>query len=155
MIQPLRTVHRRTFVALAFVLPGIVVLGLWSRHSFPAPTAHASQVPASAHLVRKSSAWQKNPIQSDFYRRSDDPQDLNVVVVLQPAQELNQPDLLLYWCAAAPQGNDLPGDALLLGVFSAGKAFLLPLNEKRAGYLVLFSSAHQAVFDTAQVETLP
>ena len=42
-----------------------------------------------------------------------------------------------------------------MGAFRTGKAFLIPLNEMRAGYLVLFSSAHQSVFDTARVEKLP
>ena len=36
-----------------------------------------------------------------------------------------------------------------MGAFSTGRAFLLPLNEKGAGHLVLFSPAHQTVFDTA------
>ncbi len=49
----------------------------------------------------------------------------------------------------------LPGEAQLVGAFKAGKAFLLPLNEKSAGHLVLFSQAHQNVFDTARVEKLP
>ena len=67
--------------------------------------------------------------------KSDRPQD--IYVVLQPAQELNEPDLLLYWATNAPQGNALPAEAQLVGPFATGKAFLLPLNEKRAGHLVL------------------
>jgi hypothetical protein len=78
-----------------------------------------------------------------------------VFVALQPKQELNEPDLLLYWTSEAPQGNVLPGEAQLVGAFSAGKAFLLPLNQKSAGHLVLFSPAHEAVFDAARVEKLP
>jgi len=97
--------------------------------------------------------WQKHAIQSKFFSRSDRPQD--IYLVLQRAQELNEPDLLLYWVTSAPQGNALPADAQLVAAFTTGKAFLLPLNEKRAGYLVLFSPAHLAVFDTARVETLP
>ena len=42
-----------------------------------------------------------------------------------------------------------------MGEFRSGKAFLIPLNERRGGYLVLFSSAHQSVFDSARVEKLP
>ena len=70
-------------------------------------------------------------------------------------QELNEPDLLLYWVTNAPQGNVLTADAQLVAAFTTGKAFLLPLAEKRIGHLVLFSPAHQTVFDTATVEKLP
>ena len=77
MIKPLRAVHRRTFIALAFVLPTILVAGLGARHPYPGPNAHADQVPAAAYLVRESSGlWQTNAIQSKFYSKSDRPQDI-------------------------------------------------------------------------------
>ena len=105
-------------------------------------------------MVRESSTlWQKHSIQSRFYSKPDRP--LDTFVVLLPAEELNEPDLLLYWVTNAPQGNVLPADAQLVAAFTTGKAFLLPLEEKRAGHLVLFSRAHQTVFDTARVEKLP
>jgi hypothetical protein len=154
MIQPLRAIHRRAFFTLAFLLPTILVVGLASRHSRPGPRVLAAQVPVSAHRVRTSDAlWQKHAIRTELYSDSDRAQD--IYVVLQPVRELNEPDLLLYWAANVPQGNSLPGEAKLVGAFTTGKAFLLPLNEKRAGHLVLFGAAHQAVFDTAAVERLP
>ena len=154
MIQPLRAVHRRAFVALALVLPTILLIGLGARHPGFAPRAHPTDVPDTGHIVRESSTlWQKHAIQSKFYSRSDRTQD--IYLVYQPAQELNEPDLLLYWSASEPQGNALPGDGELVGAFTNGKAYLLPLDERRSGYLILFSSAHQTVFDTARVEKLP
>jgi hypothetical protein len=154
MIQPLRVVHRRAFLALALVLPAILVVGLGSRHSHPGLRVVALQVPISAHLVRTSDgAWPKHSIRTELYSDWDRPQ--GILVVLQPAQELNEPDLLLYWTHDAPRGNALRGEAVLVGAFSTGKAFLLPLNEQHAGHLVLFSPAHQAVYDTARVEKLP
>jgi hypothetical protein len=154
MIQPLRAVHRRTFVALAFALPMIMVVGLGSRHPRPGPEALAVQVPASAHLVGSSDRlWQRHAIRTELYADSADPQ--NLYVVLQPVQEWNEPDLLLYWASSAPQGDAPAAAAQLVGAYTAGKAFLLPSHEKRAGHLVLFSPAHQAVFDTAKVEKLP
>jgi hypothetical protein len=154
MIQPLRAAHRRTFAALAFVLPVILTVGLGSRHPRPGPKVLAVQVPTSAHLVGISDRiWQKHAIRTELYADSAHPQ--NIYVVLQPLQELNEPDLLLYWAVTATQGAALPGEAQLVGAFATGKAFLLPLNDKRAGYLVLFSAAHQAVFDAATVESLP
>jgi hypothetical protein len=154
MIQPLRVVHRRAFATLALMLPAIMLIGLGARHSQSSPPARTADVPAAAYVVRESSnLWQRHSIHSKFYSRSDGPQD--TYLVLQPAQSLNEPDLLLYWNTNPPQGNVLSGEAQLLGAFSTGKVFHLPLDEKRAGYLVLFSPAHQIVFDTAAVEKLP
>ncbi len=154
MIQPLRTVHRRAFVVLALVLPAILLIGLGARPPRLSPSVHTTDVQGIENMLRESSTlWQKHSMQSRFYRKPDRP--LDTYVILSPAQELNEPDLLLYWATNSPQGNVLPGDAQLVSAFATGKAFLLPLNEKRAGYLVLFSPAHQAVFDTARVETLP
>ena len=154
MIQPLRTVHRRAFVALAVVLPAILLLGLGARRARLNPGTHASDAADSGNTVRESSTlWQKHSIQSRFYSKPDRP--LDTYVVLLPAEGLNEPDLLLYWSTNAPQGNVLPGEAQLVGAFTTGKAFLLPLNGKGAGHLVLFSPAHQAVFDTARLENLP
>ncbi|MGA6951985.1 MAG: hypothetical protein WBQ40_10370 [Candidatus Sulfotelmatobacter sp.] len=154
MIQPLRTVHRRTFMALAFILPAILVVGLRARPPHVRPAFHFSDLPAGAYMVRESGGlWRKHAIQSMFYSMPDRPQD--IYVALQPTQEFNEPDLLLYWTASVPQGSALPVDAHLVGAYTAGKTFLLPMNEKRSGYLILFSLAHQMVFDTGTVEKLP
>jgi hypothetical protein len=154
MIQPLRTVHRRAFVALAVVLPAILLIGLGARRPGLGPVANPTDLQGTGNMVSESSnLWQKHSIRSKFYSKPDHP--LDRYVVLLPAQELNEPDLLLYWVANSPEGNVLPGDAQLLGAFSKGTAFLLPSNEKGAGHLVLFSPAHQTVFDTAAVEKLP
>jgi len=154
MIQPLRVVHRRASVALAVVLPAILLIGLGARRPGIDPRARATDVPDTGNIVRESSnLWQKHSIHSRFYRKPDRP--LDTYVVLLPAEELNEPDLLLYWATNVPQENILPGEARLVGSFTTGKAFLLPLNEKPAGHLVLFSPAHQTVFDIARVEKLP
>ena len=154
MIQPLRAVHRRAFVALALVLPAILLIGLGARRPLLGPSTHATDVPHTGNMVRESSTlWQKHSIQSRFYSKADRP--LDTYVVLLPAEELNEPDLLLYWAGNAPQGDVLPEEAKLVGAFLTGRAYMLPLNEKRAGHLVLFSQVHQTVFDTAKVEKLP
>ena len=44
MIQPLRAVHRRAFVALAVVLPAILLIGLGARRPRLGPSAHATDV---------------------------------------------------------------------------------------------------------------
>jgi len=154
MIQPLRTAHRRIFVALALVLPAILLAGIGARHPRPGPNLHAPEVPATAYLVREANGlWRQHAIESKFYSRSDRPRD--IYVVLQLAPELNEPDLLLYWAVNVPQGNSLPSEAQVVGAYISGKAFPLPLEKERAGHLILFSLAHHTVFDIARVETLP
>ena len=97
-------------------------------------------------MVRESNnLWQKHAIQIKFYRKSDPPQD--IYLALQPAQDLSEPDLLLYW-VSAPKGNVLPADAQLVGTFITDKTFRLPLSENHTSYLVLFRTAHQSVFGT-------
>lgn len=154
MIQSLRTVHRRAFVALAFVLPVVLVAGLASRHprlSFGSPPV---QLPSSAHLVRTSGTlWPKHAVRTDFYSDSSRPGEIDVVLI--PTEELSKPDLLLYWLVEPPSRDSLSANARLICPFSAGKPFVLPLNADRSGYLVLFSLPHQAVFDAAKVEKLP
>lgn len=154
MIQPLRTVHRRAFVTLAFVLPLVVVAGLARRHPRLPSSATAVQLPMSANLVRKSSTlWSKHAIPTQFY--SDPSHSGNIDVVVSPTEELNEPDLLLYWSVYPPLGDSLPSSARFVGPFIAAKPFVLPLDVDRSGYLVLFSLPHQTVFDTAKVERLP
>jgi hypothetical protein len=154
MIQPLRAAHRRAFAGLAVVLPTILLIGLGSRTSQRGADVLIPDVPAPKNVVRESSnLWQNHTIHTTLYRMSDRSQEIDVV--LQSAEGLNAPDLLLYWAANAPEGNVLSEEARLVGSFKTGEAFPIPLNGKRTGYLVLFSSAHKSVFDTARVEKLP
>ena len=154
MIQPLRTVHRRVFVTLALILPAILLAGIEARYPGTSLTGRTPQLPANAYLVRESNRlWTQHSIATRLYGRSDGPKD--IYVVLQPMQALNEPDLLLYWSTNTLQGNSLPSESLLVAPYAADEAFALPLDEERAGNLILFSLAHQTVFDSARVEKLP
>jgi len=154
MIQPLRTVHRRAFVMLALVLPVILLAGIEARHPGPSLTRVSPELPPGAYLVRESNRlWTQHSIATKFYGRPESPKD--IYVVLRPTQALNEPDLLLYWSANAPHGTSLPSESLLVAPYAADEAFALPLENGRAGNLILFSLGHQAVFDSARVEKLP
>ena len=154
MIQPLRTVHRRAFVTLALVLPAILLAGIEARHPGTSLTGRSPELPATAYLVRESNGlWTQHSIATKFYGRSDSPKD--IYVVLRPMQPLNEPDLLLYWSTNTPQGKSLPSESLLVAPYTADEGFALPLEKERAGNLILFSLAHQTVFDSARVEKLP
>ena len=153
MIQPLRIAHRFAFVTLAFVLPAVIVAGLAARRPRLA-SGSPPALPASAQLVRKSGAlWPKHAMRTEFYSDSDRPGEIDVVLIA--AEELNEPDLLLYWSMDPPSGDSLPAGARLVGPFITGKPFVLPPSLSGSGYFVLFSLAHQAVFDTAKVEKQP
>jgi len=154
MIQPLRTVHRRAFAVLAVVLPAILLAGIEARYPGTSLTERAPKLPSTAYLLQESTGlWRQHSIATKFYGSSRSPKD--IYVVLRPMQPLNEPDLLLYWSANTPEGNSLPSESLLVAPYSADEAFALPLEKERAGNLILFSLAHQTVFDSARVEKLP
>jgi hypothetical protein len=158
MIQPLRIAHRRVFVALALVLPAIILVGLGARPPRQRLIVPAAQLSNSLLLRKSDTLWQKHALRSEFYRYSKTPDDIFVVlnpVALHPTPEAIEPDLLLYWSVDQPQGDSVPGRARLLGPFIAGRVVNLPMSIGGTGYLVLFSLPHHTVFDTAKVETLP
>jgi hypothetical protein len=148
MIQPLRTVHRRGFVALAVVLPAILVVGLGSRRPrMPASDAVVT-LPSSARLLKQSETlWQKHVIQTDFYSVGN-----QKYVVLKPERGFNEPDTLLYWTETEVRGEALPVNAHFLGTFSGREAYLLPQD---GGHLVLYRLVHQTAFDVTAAESLP
>ena len=151
MIQPLRTVHRRAFMALAFVLPTVLLVGLTARR----PLQHAGQGMAklgSLQPIKQSDhLWAKHTIHSVFLKNTSDP--TAVQVVLEPLDDLSAPDLLVYWSSELPAGDRLPATAVLLGAF--GNSEPLQLRESHArGFLVLYSLAHQSIVDAAPLESV-
>jgi hypothetical protein len=154
MIQPLRAVHRRTFLALTAVLPAILIAGLGARHPNLRAVVKAEELSSMAHLpAAPHLQWQKHAIRSEFYTSVQEPD--KVSLLLQLPSELNEPDLLLYWADRQAQGNQLPAQARLLGSFTSGRTFSLPQDARQSGLLMLYSLAHREVVDTAAVEKLP
>jgi hypothetical protein len=154
MIQPLRSVHRYAFVALAVVLPIVIVTGLVAHRPRLSGGAPAAQLPLSMRLVSKSGTlWLKHAVQTEFY--SDSTRPAEIYVVLKPTEDFNEPDLLIYWSPKGSRAASLPASARLLGPFATDKPIALPQDQGIAGYLTLFSLAHQTVFDTAKLEKLP
>jgi hypothetical protein len=154
MIQTLRTVHRHSFVALAFVLPVVMVVGLANRHPRRLSSKPTARVPRSEYMARKSQIqWSRHGIRTELH--GDSTRRAETDVVLHPTERLNEPDLLLYWSADPAPGDTLPANARLVGPLIAGKSMVLPPGADRSGFLVLFSLPHQSVFDTAKLEKLP
>jgi hypothetical protein len=150
MIQPLRNIHRRVFIALAALLPLILVAALKARHPFPVVSTAMLSVPQySPPLKQPSVAWNKNSFDTEFYADPNNAEGL--LVVLRPRRDLDDPDLLLYWAAGNSPGINA---AHLLGSFRAGNAYSLPVEIDR-GSLVLYSLAHGEIVDSASIEGLP
>jgi len=154
MIQPLRNAHSRVFVALALLLPAIIVLGLASRQAPPGAATMRTDVPASATLVMNSPAvWRAHAMRTRFYRDAGRLPELYVEIT--PAEPLAEPDLLLYWSAGEAVETSLPADARLVGPFTSSQAMALPGEAGGGGTLLLFSLAKQSVVDSAGLEKLP
>lgn len=152
MIQPLRTVHRRTFIVLAGVLPLILGIALKARPRVV--SGRIDTVPreqAYARLNQTTAAWGKQTFSTEFY---SDVKNRGVRFTLVPLHDLHEPDLLLYWSDQSPTTSpDLSG-AHLLGSFRPGSSYSLPAGTQR-GALILYSLARREVIDGARVEGLP
>src|SRR5262245_52377834 len=96
MIQPLRTAHRRVFLALAVVLPSVLIAGITARMPVVRRSSQLEVTPELAYLLRQSDRlWKKHPIQTKFF--SNPARTNEILVVLQPQKPIPDPDLLLYW----------------------------------------------------------
>jgi len=146
MIQPLRTVHRRAWMALALVLPTVLVAGLLARRPLPAANQKTLDSEAWQPIRQSDHLWTKHTIHSLFWRDASDP--TTVRVVLEPLDGLSAPDLLVYWSLELPGGDRLPANAVLLGAFGDSKPLQLRENDTK-GFLILYSLAHQSVVDAA------
>jgi len=154
MIQPLRSAHRHAFIALAVLLPAVIVLGLYSRPPQASRGSGWTEIPDSARPCTPSPPiWRTHSIQTEFYCAPAGAD--GIYVVLTPAEALQEPDLLLYWSASEPSGERLPPDARLAGPLITGRAISLPQTPSQKGYLLLFSLPNGRVMDVAPVEKVP
>jgi hypothetical protein len=150
MIQPLRTVHRHVFIALAALLPIIVAAALIARHQVPGARPATFSIPQDAIRLKQASAtWNKGSFDTEFYSEPKNPSQ--VLAALKTRRNLDSPDLLLYWSEADANSQDLNA-ARLLGSFVAGKSYKLPATD--GGTLVLYSLAHREIVDSARIEGL-
>ena len=144
MIQPLRAAHRRTFAALAVALPAIFVAGLLVRHpETPAQSTQGSAAPAAGKKAFESDHLFRHRIQTMIFADA-----AGRAVELRPVEDLQAPDLLLYWSAS---GDDV-AHATLLGAFEPGRRYRLPAS---GGRLLLYSLAHRELVDAAALEAMP
>ena len=145
MIQPLRRRHRQVFMLLGFTLPVVLIVGFATHPPVPAATGLAPDLTTTATTV-STLVWQRDglfakaPVQVRLLRAPDGIG--RFALNLTGAKDFLKPDLLVYWVSGQPEITDtLPGDARLLGAFSAS-ALPLPAEAVHgSGVLVLYSLA--------------
>lgn len=172
MIQSLRRRHRLTLRALAVALPVVLASALMARRTVPPsarlPLAHVSEATASgssdaarrfAVEVNAGGLWKGQSVSARLV--AADGWSQNLSFTSQPGREMNVPDALVYWAAAARQSDRLPDGAMLLGSLRGARSARfalpniahgnrLPSNDVR-GHLILFSLAHRRVIAIADL----
>jgi len=148
MIRPLRVRHRRMIVLLAVALPLLVAAGLLARRPIPRmerlPEGLVSAAADSSAIGSpRVTSWDGGSLRASLRSGVD---DARPVVSIELLQELERPDLLVYWSGdidAVSEG--VPGDAELLGRL-AGRhpiVFELPVEASDSeGRLILYSPTH-------------
>jgi len=151
MTSGLRRRHRRIFLVLALVLPGIFVSGLLARRPFPASDrlpelAQPVSAKLSTAILEEDERWRRLPLKSRLLKA--DGNRSGWILDVQVNGELPAPDLLIYWSETAPK----PEQGVLLGSLAgrSSQQFALP-ERARAGHLVLYSLAHGQVVAEARL----
>ncbi|MFN0124288.1 MAG: hypothetical protein ACKV2V_27630 [Blastocatellia bacterium] len=156
MIQSLRKRHYLMLHALAIAAPLLFIAGLVVRRDIPASTAlpapRENQPVSGAAVVDEANLWQGASLRTRVL-----PANNGFVLELQPATDLDAPDVLLYWSAQAGDGQ--PNDAaILLGTLHGHQTTRFPLPARVAaggGQLALYSLAHRRTLATAALPAFP
>ncbi len=164
MIHGLRVHHFRTFAALAVLLPAALAAALAARTPAPrvavlpedlARAAGWDGVAAdTAPLWRRADLFSAPPLDAALAHDAAD----RLVLVLQPREEPEAPDLLVYWAPGEEGGGALPDDAVWLGALAGrgARSFVLPPAARGApGRILLYSLAHAALVDEAALPGAP
>lgn len=139
MIAPLRKRHRVMISVLAFVVPAVCALALWSR-----PRLNVGETPGT--VLPQAVVGAEDLEVLPGFRTAVHGEPGSARLEIEPLSALRQPDLLVYFTTATP-ADSLPDDAHLLGAVAhqQPRSFALPAAAAEGGYLVLYSLAHQTV----------
>ena len=135
MIQPLRKIHRRAFLASAVVLPILFVSGVASRQPLPEAPATPSQTPRLAKISETAFRVNGATLTTRVFKY-----DGTLALQISTATPLLAPDVLVYFSAASPTQAPT-NDSLFLGAFIPGQLYPLPKNPR--GYITLYSLAQK------------
>ena len=138
-----------TVTALAVILPVLFIAGLRARRPIPSVPRlpdHESGVDERAGFTLWNEVGLKVRLDSSSAAR---PKTFLDII---PVREFGEPDLLLYWDDRKPETGKLSENAILLGSLKGAKPRRMVVPQSvpsSAGYVVLFSLAHQRVIATS------
>lgn len=131
MIQPLRRVHARAFLALSIFLPILFIGGVRSRRTSPASPTTQAQAHTSSALSERTIVIDGARVSVKVFREG-----AGAAVEITCSPELLAPDVLIY-ASTSESKTDVPTDAVLLGTFVSGKTYRLPSANSR--FVLLYS----------------
>jgi hypothetical protein len=153
VIRELRARHRGIATLLAVALPLSLVLAIRARQQVPTlarlPLGEHTDPDKGASI--RSSALQIGELHLDVRTWADNRIAAHVLEVT-PREQPASPDVLVYWCDAAP-AQQLDDRCVLLGALAGvqRRRFALP-QQAVGGFLVLYSLAHQELLGSAEFE---
>ena len=120
MIQPLRRVHARAFLALGIFLPILFVAGVRSRRTSAATPVAQTQTHTTSALSERTTTIEGARVTAKVFREGTD-----TAVEINSRPELLAPDVLVY-ASTSESKSDVLADAVLLGPFVSGRTYRLP-----------------------------
>lgn len=140
MIQPLRRVHARAFLALGIFLPMLFVAGVTSRRTSTALPTAQMQAHTSPALSERTITIDGARVTAKVFREGT-----GTSMEISSSPELLAPDVLVY-ASTSESKSDVPTDAVLLGPFVSGKAYrLLCVNSR---FVLLYSLPRKELLAT-------
>lgn len=149
MIQPLRTVHRATFIVLALALPILLAAAIASR-----------KPPRVAELAQKQKAATETVGEFRFLFNGERVSlSLNHFTAKPGGRytlrsELAQtslPETLLFWTSSGAK-DAIPFDAALIGPIVIDRPFTMAENYASSGSLLLYDAPHKRILAQVSLE---
>lgn len=163
MILSRRQTHLLSSLTLAVLLPLIFCLGVIFRPIYPAVDASANilfqqngfvaveRSELGKALALTLLATDEMTLKAQTYLRPDG----QITLTLKPEQDLQQPDLLVYWDQSTEMPSNISDRAQLMGTLAgpARRQFKVPNDAQgKAGYLLLYSQGTQSLAAVFSVE---
>lgn len=142
MIQPLRTTHRISFMALAIALPLLLAAAVVSRKPISESGLAHTTPTAGQQIGEFRFLIDGKRISLSFNRLTGGSTDRYALHA--ESGEVSLPETLLYW---SPSGatDAIPADATLIGPIKVDRPITVPQEYVSSGSLLLFDAPHRRV----------
>ena len=152
MIQPLRDMHARVFIASAIALPVLFLSALLSRENLPAESHKPTGKTMNAVDTHPQLTFSADRTRINVRVFDSEPRGSAIEFQLIPQTPLHAPDVLVYWSQTKPETN-LSSGMQLLGEFRPDERYRL--SAAVPGFVVLYSLAHREILGAFPVGTAP